>query len=112
MGRGFLGGSEDAAITMSFMTLGMSMLWFVLNLRSPRSSIWNNNIVRNGWIWASIAACLVLLMAAVYLPGLNTLLQTEALYLRSWGVVLLLSLVPVTAGQIYLGVRKPSAGDD
>lgn len=104
-----LGLSEDAAITISFMTLGLSKLWFVLNLRSPRSTILNNNIVRNGWIWASMAVCLVLLLAAVYLPGLTTLLETEALSLQSWGVVLLLSLAPVTAGQIYLALRKAAA---
>ena len=65
------------AVTVSFLTLAFSKLWFVFNLRDPATRLWNNGIVRNGWIGA-IALCSGLLLAAVYLPGLSGLLQTGA----------------------------------
>ncbi len=50
--------------------------------------------------------CLALLFAAVYLPGLNTVLKTAPLQPDAWGVVLGLSIVPALIGQVYLATRK------
>ena len=98
--------SRPAAITTSFVTLGAVKLWFVMNLRDRGTSVLRNDVVRNRWIWAAIVVCVVLLGLAVYLPGLSSVLDTRALGWRAWGVVLALSLVPVVAGQLILGVGR------
>jgi Ca2+-transporting ATPase len=98
---------QETAVTMSFLTLGFSKLWFVFNLRDPGSGFFSNDIVRNPWIWAAIALCASLLLAAVHLPGLSDVLRTTPLTAAQWGTVLGISLVPFVVGQI-LRIRKTS----
>jgi len=98
---------EETAVTMSFLTLGFCKLWFVFNLRDPGSGFLSNDIVRNPWIWAAIALCVGLLLAAVYLPGLSDVLRTTPLTVGQWGTVLGISLVPFIVGQMMKS-RKTS----
>jgi Ca2+-transporting ATPase len=94
-----LGFDRPRAITVSFLTLAFSKLWFVYNLRTPGTRFLTNDIVRNPYIAGSIVLCIVLLLAAVYLPGLSTLLSTEGPGLDGWGLILAMSLVPFVVGQ-------------
>jgi Ca2+-transporting ATPase len=106
----WLRAGEPAAVTVSFLTLGFAKLWFVYNLRDRRSHWLRNTILRNRWVWAAIALCAVLLLAAVYLPGLSALLRTRAIGWAGWAVVLALSALPVLAGQVIRRLRKAKAG--
>ncbi|NLF32541.1 MAG: cation-transporting P-type ATPase [Planctomycetes bacterium] len=99
-----------AAVTMSFLTLGFSKLWFVYTLRRPDSGWWNNTIVRNPWIWGATGLCVVLLVAAVCLPGLSALLKTRSPGPAGWGWIFAFSAVPVLVGQAILAVRGRSTG--
>jgi Ca2+-transporting ATPase len=101
-----LGFDTRRAVTVSFLTLAFAKLWFVVNLRSRGSTLWNNDIVRNGWVWGALGLCIVLLLAAVYAPGLSTLLKTEPPGRWGWLCVLGMSLVPLIVGQIALEVWK------
>ncbi len=101
---------ESSAITVSFLTLGFAKLWFVFNLRDHDAKRFNNDIIKNGWLWAAIGLCICLLLAAVYLPGLSDVLQTRRLNAAGWGLVLLLSLAPALLGLIVPGIRFYSAG--
>ncbi len=102
----WLGLPELQAVTISFLTLAFSKLWFVFNLRDMDSSLTDNDIVRNRWIWGAIGLCIALLVLAVYLPGLSGVLQTRRLDPVGWGVVLGLSLVPVLIGQLLRGFGR------
>jgi Ca2+-transporting ATPase len=95
------------AVTVSFLTLAFAKLWFVLNLREPDTRLWDNDVIRNGWVWGAILLCIVLLLSAVYLPGLCTLLQTKPPGFNGWLCVLGMSLVPLILGQASLLFRKP-----
>jgi len=99
-----------AAVTVSFLTLGFSKLWFVYNLREPTSGWWDNPILKNPWIWGATALCVVLLVAAVCLPGLSTLLKTRSPGAVGWMLILAFSALPVLAGQILIALRKHRAG--
>jgi Ca2+-transporting ATPase len=90
---------NTTAVTISFLTLGLSKLWFVLNLRDGKQSIFNNEIVRNPWIWGALGTCVVLLLTAMYLPGLSDVLRTQSPTATGWGLALGLSLVPVFVGE-------------
>jgi Ca2+-transporting ATPase len=97
------------AITMSFLTIAFAKLWFVLNLRDRDSTLLSNDVIRNPWMWGAIGVCIALLLAAVYLPGLSDVLQTRPLDATAWLIVLLLSALPVLAGQMIHVIRGPAA---
>jgi Ca2+-transporting ATPase len=94
-----LGFEERQAVTASFLTLAFGKLWFVFNLRSPGSPLRDNDIIRNPYIATSIALCAALLIAAVYLPGLSTVLKTEYPGFEGWLLILGMSLIPFLLGQ-------------
>jgi Ca2+-transporting ATPase len=94
------------AVTASFLTLGFAKLWFVFNLRDKGSTLLENDIVRNRWMWLSLGFCAILLAAAVYVPGISGVLRTEHLGLSGWVSVLLLSLVPLFVGQAIRVVQN------
>jgi Ca2+-transporting ATPase len=100
------------AVTVSFLTLAFSKLWFVFNLRDADSRLWSNDVVRNGWVWTAIVLCAGLLLAAVYAPGLSTLLRTRSPGSVGWLCVLGMSLVPFVVGQAILILWKSRAPDD
>jgi Ca2+-transporting ATPase len=94
-----LGMAQERAVTVSFLTLAFAQLWHVFNMRDQGSDFWNNEVVRNPWIWGAVALCAALLVAAVYVPGLNHLLRVRDPGFAGWGLVLGASLVPWLAGQ-------------
>jgi Ca2+-transporting ATPase len=104
-----LGLDRERAVTVSFLTLAMAQLWHVFNARERQSTVLRSDIVRNPWVWGALALCGLLLLAAVYLPGLSTVLQTVDPGLHGWGLVLAMSLLPLVAGQVWGGVRGGAA---
>lgn len=98
----------NQAVTISFLTLAFSKLWFVLNLRDRESTLFHNDIVRNPWIWGATALCIGLLLLAVLLPPLANVLETTPLSLQGWSIPLLISLFPVLLGQVlfFMSGRK------
>lgn len=95
------------AATVTFMTLGFTRLWHVFNMRDPGSGLFRNEISENPYIWGALVLCSGLLLGAVYLPGLNTALSTEHPGVEGWGLILVMSLVPLVIGQIAKSFMKP-----
>ena len=102
----WLGFDERGAVTVAFLTLAFGKLWFTSALRAPKSGVFRNEITRNPWVWGAIALCIILLLAAVYVPFLSTLLETAALPAHGWALLLGLSLVPFVLGQIVRQIQK------
>jgi Ca2+-transporting ATPase len=96
-----LGMEQERAVTISFLTLAFAQLWHVFNMRDRGSRFLSNEVVRNSWVWGALALCTILLLAAVYVPGLNSLLKVEDPGLLGWGLVLGASLLPWLVGQIF-----------
>ena len=101
-----LGLSEAQGTTIAFLTLAFAQLWHVFNMRDPGSGFVRNDITRNGFVWGALGLCSLLLVAAVYLPGLSTALRTVDPGLRGWLVVLVGSLIPWALGQISFLCRS------
>ena len=105
-----LGFDQDQAVTISFLTLAFGKLWFVYNLRGVGTRFLSNEIIHNRYVAYSILLCILLLIAAVYLPGLSDVLDTRDPGRAGWILLLGMSLVPFVIGQ---GVRafqkKPGA---
>ncbi|MBO9997972.1 MAG: cation-transporting P-type ATPase [Cyanobacteria bacterium SID2] len=96
----WLGLNPQQATTVSFMTIGFARLWHVFNMRDRGSGFIHNEISHNPYIWAALALCTVLLIAAVYLPGLSTAMKTVDPGLEGWLLVGVMSLIPWIVGQL------------
>lgn len=94
------GFETERAVTISFLTLGFSKLWFTYNLRSPQSTFLSNDIIRNPYVAGSIILCIFLLLATVYLPGLSDVLRTQDPGVTGWYLLLGMSFVPFIWGQL------------
>ncbi len=100
----WMGVNQDRAVTISFLTMALSHIWQVLNVRNINSNIFVNEITRNVWIWQSLFICVVLVIVAVYVPGLSTVLSLVQPTLNEWLFVLGTSLLTVVIGQISVEV--------
>jgi len=96
----------NQAVTISFMTLAFARLWHVFNMRSRGSTPLRNEVTQNPYVWGALLICTVILLAAVYVPGLSDALDTTAISLRAWGVVLVASFVPLLLGQTGIALWR------
>jgi Ca2+-transporting ATPase len=100
------------ATTMTFMTLALAQVAHTFNARSQHRSAFTDRLFTNGWLWGAVAMCVVLQIAAVYLPLLQRVLRTTPPTAADWGVIAACSLLPVLVvelvkvGQRMAG-RKP-----
>lgn len=88
------------AVTLSFLTLAFAQLWHVFNMRGDRSSIVDNTIINNRFVWGAIVLSAGLILAAVYIPSLANVLSIHPPAFNGWAVVLIFSLVPIIAGEL------------
>ena len=93
------------AVTVSFLTLALSQLWHVFNMRSDASTIWRNTIVTNRWVWGALGLCVVLLLLATYISPLAQVLKVQAPGLDGWLVVIGFSIIPLVVGQLTKMIR-------
>jgi len=87
------------AVTVSFLTLAFAQLWHVFNMREHDSGLIRNDITRNLYIWGALALCTLLLVAAVYLPGLSDVLKMTPPGSSGWFLIIAMSLIPLVMGQ-------------
>lgn len=92
---GSAGAGLRHATTMAFMTLALVQVFHAFNARSQTRSAFTASLFTNAWLWAAVAICLLLQVAAVHTPFLQTVLGTTPLTVADWGVVLGLSLAPL-----------------
>ncbi len=109
--RVLLGMSAADAVTVSFLTLALGRLGHIFNMRDPDSGLAHNEITANPYVWAALAFCTVLLLGAVYLPGISTALGLSG-PVSGLGGLLPLSLVPLAVGQTVKALRdrRPNPG--
>jgi len=101
--------SATGAVTVSFLTLAFCQLWHVLNMRREHSGVFVNEITRNRWVWAALALCTFIMLAAVYFAPLANVLHVEPPTASAWGLVAGMSLVPLVVGQLAKVVRTALA---
>lgn len=75
-------------------------------MRSPHASALWNNVTRNRYVWGALALCVVLLFGALYVPGVARVLGVQPPSAEGWGIIALMSLVPLGVGQVVLLLRK------
>jgi Ca2+-transporting ATPase len=100
-----LGMDTAQAVSVSFLTLSISRLLHVFNMRNPESGLFDNEISRTPYVWGALALCLGLLLLAVYWPPLASILSVVPPGRDGWLLIAGASLVPLGVGQLYLGWR-------
>ena len=93
-------GDHALARTMAFVTLSASELVRSYTARSERVSLFRLGVFSNPYMQYAVAASLVLLLAAVYVPALQPIFNTVTPGLREWSLMLPLILVPGVAAEI------------
>jgi len=63
---------------MAFYTLVLAQLFNVLNMAKNKVAFFNNEVIKNPWVWGSIAISLVITAGAYRIPAI-----AEALFLTS-----------------------------
>ncbi len=103
-------GTEDEglkhAITVTFMTLALAQVVHVFSSRSETRSAFDARLFKNGWLWGAVALCILLQLAAVYVPFLRSILDTVPLGANDWGVVAGCALLPLAIVEIVKLVQR------
>lgn len=85
----------EHAVTMAFVTLGLVQALHAFNTRSQHRSALTRQLFTNPWLWAAVALCIVLQLAAVYVPYMRAVLGTVLLDACEWGVVVAFAFAPI-----------------
>jgi Ca2+-transporting ATPase len=94
------------AVTISFMTLALAQTFHAFNARSQMDSAFNSRLFTNKWLWGAIGMCILLQLAAVYVPFLQAVLHTVPLSLTDWGLVLGFSVLPILIVELVKLFRR------
>ncbi|HZK35263.1 MAG TPA: calcium-translocating P-type ATPase, SERCA-type [Bacillota bacterium] len=92
--------SLGAGRTMAFAVLALSQLFHAFNVRSNRYSILKIGILSNRKLIGAVLVSVALQLAVMLIPLLSGLFHVTALSLRQWGIVLLLSFVPIVVVEL------------
>jgi Ca2+-transporting ATPase len=99
-----------AAVSVSFLALALAQVWHVFNMRHRGSGLFSNEVTRNPFVWGAIGLCLVLLLAAVYIPVVGMALRVFDPGPAGWMVAVTSSLVPLFVGQVWLSLTGRAEG--
>jgi P-type Ca2+ transporter type 2C len=88
------------ARTVAFTTLILAELIRAYSSRSERYSIIKIGVFTNKSMVTATIVSLILLLAVIYVPMLEPIFETYALQLMDWGVIIVLCMVPLMAGEI------------
>ena len=100
------------AQTSAFCVLSLSELFHMLGMTSIRKSFVHNFWSKNWLLWVSFVVGVLLQVAVVNVPGLNTFFSCEPLDIKHWGFVVALSVAPLIVHEIValiLFLRKKFA---
>jgi Ca2+-transporting ATPase len=99
----------DRARTMAFSGLIIFELYNVLNFRSFRFPLHRIGFFSNPTLLYAILGSLALQVLVVYVPVFQTFLGTAPLTLADWGLLALLGLPVLLAGEVYKALRVRGA---
>ena len=90
------------AQTSAFCVLSMSELFHMLGMTSIRKSFIHNFKSKNKLLWISFVIGILLQVAVVTIPGINTFFKCQPLDIWHWLMVVGLSLLPLVVHEIVV----------
>ncbi|MFT5356798.1 MAG: Ca2+-transporting ATPase, partial [Polyangiales bacterium] len=107
--HGAQGAGLERASTMTFMTLSLVQVVHVFSVRSETRSAFDAGLFKNGWLWGAVVLCVLLQVAAVYVPFLRAVLHTVPLGANDWGVVAGCALLPLNVVELVKWIQRRRA---
>ena len=106
-------GSDDEARTMAFVTLSGCQILRAYTNRSEHGSVFSLGVFSNRWMQYAALSSTVLMLAVVYVPGLNTVFNAIPLSLAHWAFLAPLLVVPAVVDELAkLVMRKREKSRD
>ena len=96
----------DGARTVAFATLILAELLRAFAARSERVSVFKLGLFTNKMMNAAVGLSLVMLLAVIYIPGVNSIFDNIALSATAWLVIIPLALIPFTASEIHKALKS------
>jgi len=85
------------ARTMAFVTLALYQVFNAFNVRSRTKSVFSMGMFTNQYLNIAIPVSVLLLIATVYVPFMQNVMQTSPLLLKEWAMI-----VPLTSSILFL----------
>lgn len=108
--NGFFFSSDIEALTgartVAFATLIIAELLRAFASRSERISVFKLGLFTNKLMNIATAVSLALLMAVIYIPGVNRIFDNVALNPTAWLVIIPLALIPFTTSELFKLCKK------
>lgn len=101
----YLGVSKEIANNVAFFGLAFTQLIHVFDMRDNDENVFVNQVTTNKWVWMAIAFCAAVLLAAYFIPGLNSLLSFQPMGIVEWVVVVATVIVSISTIQVLKELR-------
>ncbi|WP_240507453.1 cation-translocating P-type ATPase [Winogradskyella aurantia] len=85
---------------MAFYTLVLAQLFNVFNMAESKVSFFNNEVIKNPWVWSAIALSLIITVSAYYISPISEALFLTKLTLEQIGWVVIFALGSLALSQI------------
>lgn len=92
--------------TMAFATLILAELFRAYSSRSERISVFKLGIFSNRMMNVAVLFSGLMLMAVIYIPGVNGVFDNQPLTAIAWVPVVFLAIIPFLAGELYKVVSQ------
>jgi Ca2+-transporting ATPase len=79
--------SKEIANTVAFFSLALSQLIHVFNMREPAEKLFNNQILKNKYIWMALGFCIAVLISSYFIPVFKNVLSFESLKTVYWFLI-------------------------
>ena len=98
------------ARTVTFATVIMVHVFYLLTARSVENSVLKMNPLSNKWILYGIGTTLLMMMLIIYVPQLEFIFRTRPFPPEWWGVVIPFSLTGLIMIEIEKLIRRRLKG--
>ena len=79
--------SKEIANNIAFFGLAYTQVFHIFNMRDCDEKVFLNQVTRNKYVWMAVFFCVVVLIAAYLIPGLNALLSFQPMGPEPWLLV-------------------------
>ena len=108
--NGFFFSSDIEALTgartVAFATLILAELLRAYASRSERMSVFKLGLFTNKLMNTAVGLSLIMLLAVIYIPGVNKIFDNIALSPKAWLVIIPLALVPFTVSEVFKLIKS------
>ncbi|MGM0666282.1 MAG: cation-translocating P-type ATPase [Bacteroidota bacterium] len=101
-----MGLSKEICNNIAFFSLAIGQLLHVFNMREADEAVFNNQVTRNKYIWYALAFCIIILIAAYFIPVVSNALSFERLEADAWLLISITAILPLLTNQVIKKIWK------